>query len=423
LLLISNYIRSNIFKSEFAKNVLTLMTGTAISQAIPIALTPIFTRIYTPNDFGVFSLFLAITSILGVIANGQYEHAIVLPKSDEDALNLVALGLIITAIFSGILFVTVFFFNSQIIELLGNKEIGNLLFLVPLSMLLIGIYNSLNFFNIRKGEFKNISTSLVSKSIGLSLSQVLIGLFTLGPLGLFVGQIISYLTGNMILFKTLKEANKILVISKNNIKKQAKSYKKFPFFLLPSTLLNSVNLNIINLFIPSLFSITTLGFYSLSQRIIGIPLTLIGNSFNQVYLQKASQTLIEIGSTEIIFLKSLKKLVLISFPVFLILFFTVETLFSSIFGLEWRIAGTYAKCLIPLAAARFLSSSLSNTLIIHQKLQYSSIINFLLMVTTIFVFLYSDFIQNSFLETLILYVSIVSIEYLMFIFLYWRVSK
>ena len=399
------------------------MTGTAIAQAIPIAVTPIFTRIYTPDDFGVFSLFLAITSILGAIANGQYEQAIVLPKSDEDALNLVVLGLIITALFSAVLFVIVFFFNSQIIELLGNKEIGNLLFLVPLSMLLIGIYNSLNFFNIRKKEFKNISTSLVSKSIGLSLSQVLIGLFTLGPLGLIFGQIISYLTGNMILFKTLKEANKILVISKNNIKKQAKNYKKFPFFLLPSTFLNSTNLNLMILFIPSFFSITTLGFYSLSQRIIGIPLTLIGNSFNQVYFQKASQTLIETGSTEIIFLKSLKNLVLISVPVFLILFFTVETLFSFIFGLEWRIAGTYAKCLTPLAAARFLSSSLSNTLIIHQKQQYSFIINLLLMVTTILVFFYSDFIQNSFLETLILYVSIVSIEYLLFIFLYWRVSK
>jgi len=43
-------------KSEFAKNVLTLMTGTTIAQAIPIAISPILTRIYTPEDFGVFAL-------------------------------------------------------------------------------------------------------------------------------------------------------------------------------------------------------------------------------------------------------------------------------------------------------------------------------------------------------------------------------
>ena len=42
-------------KSEFSRNVLTLMTGTTIAQAIPIAISPILTRIYTPEDFGVFA--------------------------------------------------------------------------------------------------------------------------------------------------------------------------------------------------------------------------------------------------------------------------------------------------------------------------------------------------------------------------------
>ena len=184
-------INSNIFKSDFVKNVLTLMTGTTIAQAIPIAVTPILTRIYTPDDFGVFALFLAITAIAGAIANGQYEQSILLPKSDDDAINLVVLGVVIATVFSLLLLVIVLFFNTNIANLLGNKELENWLFLVPLSTLLVGIYNSLNFFNIRKKEFKNVSISLVSRSIGLSLSQVIIGLIALGPIGLIIGQIIS----------------------------------------------------------------------------------------------------------------------------------------------------------------------------------------------------------------------------------------
>ena len=82
-------------KSEFSQNVLTLMTGTTIAQAIPIAISPILTRIYTPEDFGLYALFLAITSIFGSIANGRYELAIMLPKKDEDAINIFALGFII----------------------------------------------------------------------------------------------------------------------------------------------------------------------------------------------------------------------------------------------------------------------------------------------------------------------------------------
>ncbi|MDC1200166.1 oligosaccharide flippase family protein, partial [bacterium] len=104
----------SFFSSEFSKNVLTLMTGTTISQAIPLAATPILTRIYTPEDFGVLALFSSITAILGLLATGKYEMAILLPKDDKDALNIVYLSVILSAIFSIILFTIVFLFNYEI---------------------------------------------------------------------------------------------------------------------------------------------------------------------------------------------------------------------------------------------------------------------------------------------------------------------
>ncbi len=84
---------SNLFKSEFSKNVLTLMTGTTIAQAIPIAISPILTRIYTPEDFGVLAIFMAITAITGSISNAKYEQAIVLPKKEGEAINILFLGI------------------------------------------------------------------------------------------------------------------------------------------------------------------------------------------------------------------------------------------------------------------------------------------------------------------------------------------
>ena len=77
-------------KSEFSRNVLTLMTGTTIAQAIPIAISPILTRIYTPEDFGMFALYMSIASILSVVATGWYELAIMLLKKDEDTVNILA---------------------------------------------------------------------------------------------------------------------------------------------------------------------------------------------------------------------------------------------------------------------------------------------------------------------------------------------
>jgi len=42
-------------QSKFTRNVLTLMTGTAIAQAIPVAISPILTRLYS---WGVLALFV-----------------------------------------------------------------------------------------------------------------------------------------------------------------------------------------------------------------------------------------------------------------------------------------------------------------------------------------------------------------------------
>ncbi len=67
-------------KSEFSRNVLTLMTSTTIAQAIPLAISPILTRLYTPSDFGIFALYMSISSIISVVVTGRYELAIMLPK-------------------------------------------------------------------------------------------------------------------------------------------------------------------------------------------------------------------------------------------------------------------------------------------------------------------------------------------------------
>lgn len=414
---------SDIFKSEYNKNVLTLITGTTIAQAIPIAVTPILTRLYSPNDFGVFALFLAITAIAGAISNAQYEQAIILPIKEEESYNLVALGIIIVTAFSLLLLLLVFLFTSEIAVIIGNKEIKTFLYLIPLSTLLIGIYNSFNLFNIRKKKYKNISVSQITRSSSLGFSQILIGLITLGPVGLIVGQIVSYFSGNLVLFKTLKNNYKKGYITQDKIKKQAVRYKKFPFFSLPSILLNSINLNSVNLLIPLIFSIKTLGFYSLTQRIIGIPAKVIGSSFSQVYLQQASDDLKNKGTTIDVFTKTFKKLSILSVPFFIALYFLSEPIFAFIFGEEWRISGTYARILMPLAAIRFISSSLSNTLIVHQKQQLLLIFNSILFVGILLVFIISSQINYTFEETLTLFTIIISIVYILLLLMSWNVSK
>src|SRR2546425_10423373 len=106
-------------KSEFIRHILTLITGTTIAQAIPLVVTPILTRIYSPQDFGLFALYMSIIAILGVVATGRYELAIMLPEKDEDAINVVYISFIITLATSLITLIVFWFFNTEFTSILG----------------------------------------------------------------------------------------------------------------------------------------------------------------------------------------------------------------------------------------------------------------------------------------------------------------
>lgn len=413
---------SKLFQSDFVKNVATLATGTTIAQAIPIAISPILTRLYTPEDFGILALFMAMTAILGAIANGKYELAIMLPKKKEEVLNILVLSTILAVSFSMILLLVVILFKKKIAALIGEPQIENWLFFVPISVLFIGLFNALNLYNIKQRNYRNISFSNVTKSSGMGLTQVGLGFMQTGALGLVLGQVVSYLSGNFMLSRELRKSNHLKeLFNFRLVKKLATRYSKFPLFTMPSTLLNSISLNLVNFLITGLFSTTVLGYYSLARRMIGIPSMVIGNSIGQVYFEKMTSTKNNGGNVIFVFRNVFQRLLLLSVPLFLVAFLVVEPVFAFVFGEEWRIAGYYAKILIPLAAVRFVSSSLANTMNVFERQNIGLIINVILLSTLMVITFLSKIYGYSILKFLILISVITSIEYLFFIFIYWRI--
>ena len=76
-----------LLKSEFSRNVMTLLTGSVIAQFIPLLLTPILSRLFSPEEFGLFAFYISIITLFSAIATGRYELAILLPKDDKKAIN------------------------------------------------------------------------------------------------------------------------------------------------------------------------------------------------------------------------------------------------------------------------------------------------------------------------------------------------
>ncbi len=408
---------------QFNRSLVTLLSGSVLGQAIPIAIMPILTRVYSPEDFGLLALYVAITLTIGSIANGRYELAIMLPKKDSDAINIAALGIFIASVLSIFLFLIFIFFGDFIAKELGNAHIKYWLYLAPVSVFFIGVFNSLNYLCTRRSAYKSIAKSNIIRASSLSLSQLAFGVFSKLFNGLILGQFIGTLLVNFNLAKKVKSDYKSTNIQYLRMLALAKRYKKFPMFSMWAILANNLATHLNNILISTFYSLSTLGFYSLAQKILGLPTSVIGNSIGQVYFQQASEEKKQFGHARTTYKSTIKKLILLSIVFFFPLYFTIEYIFYYAFGSGWVIAGTYAKILIPFFAFRFIAVSLSTTNSLFEKQHYSLVWQIILLLTNIFVVNICNYLNLNF-EFLIEMISLFnSILYFSLILITMKVSK
>jgi O-antigen/teichoic acid export membrane protein len=410
-------------KSEFFYHVFTLMTGTVVAQGIIVLISPLLTRLYSPSNFGVFTLYISIVSIISVIACGRYELTIILPKRDKDAINIVALAMLMSLIIGLILMIFVILFHAKIMAVLRNREIGPWLYLVPFAILAQGVFNALTYYHTRIKSYKKIAGANIYKSIVTVIFQLGLKLLTFESGGLILGRIIGVIFGNVKLFCSLFRNKKIIAfISIKGIKKQALRYIDFLIFSVPSGLLNSLFFNLMNILIAASYSVIYLGYYALAFRVVALPLSLIGIAFSQVFMQKASEDKHLYGNITQIFNATFKKMVFISIPLFVLLFIFAPYIFPIIFGHKWLVVGYYVRILAPYYAIQFLATTLSLTLAIFEKQKQALIINIILVLALILLFLWSRHFDYSFRKFLILYSVIMSGIYLLRIGYYKKVS-
>ncbi len=374
-------------KSEFSRNVLTLMTGTSIAQAIPIAISPILTRIYTPEDFGVFALYLSVASIVSTMATGRYELAIMLPKKDEDAINIVVLSITISFFVSLLSLLIVSVFNTQIAYLLGNPAISPWLYFIPVSVLLTGLYQSFNYWSSRKKEYKRLAANRVVQSGVMASSNIGMGVGGFGASGFILSTLLGQGMATFLFYKKIcsKDMDLFKYINKLKLIALLKKYKKLPTLNLPNALIDGVRLSGINILIAKFFTTAVLGQFSLAWKMVQTPMSLIGGSLSQVFFQKISSA--KKSDLELIVRKFIIKIFFIAAPIFLILYFYSLDIFTFVFGVKWKLAGESASIMAPWLFLNFISSPISTVFIILNKQEILLFISVVYMIIPLFLIL------------------------------------
>ena len=356
-------------KSEYIRNVLTLTSGTAVAQAILIAVTPLLTRIYTPDQFGLFGVYIALISIGTMIASGRLEMAVLVARKDSEALQLALMSFLIAGVLCLLLLLIIFFHGSRIASFSGQPAMESWLYLVPFSIFFFSAYKVILRWLNRKKQYQLMSHSRIIQSSSMSVLQVIIGLTTKSMPGLALADCIGRAISLMLVFQRIK---KTIDFPKFNPVKQIallRRYKKFPLFGTPASILNLLSLQVPYVIIPVIFSSTVAGLYFLVFRVLMMPIALLGESIMEVFRNKAMDGLKEHGTCKPLYVKTCLTLVIIGLPPTLLLIFFGPELFALIFGEEWRVAGVYSKILAPMALFRLVCAPLSGVLLIREKLR------------------------------------------------------
>lgn len=364
-----NPLFKKFHSSEFIRNVSTLMSGTAIAQALPILVSPILSRLYTPDDFAVLALFMAIGIVISVIATGRYELAIMLPEEKRDATNILALALILTTITSLITLILILILRHVVSGFFKEPGMEYWLLFIPLVVLFAGSYNAFNYWSTRNKTFKRNAASRISQSGVMVGTNLGMGYTSSGPAGLVAGYIAGQLVATIVLsWKTLKELSaSVKDISLHLIRYNAKKYRNFPRINAPHAFIGSLQDHGIVYVIMAFFNKTILGSYSFAFRLVTAPTALIGSSIYQVFYQKASIAMQEGQDIQKMVLRIYRNLFAIGLPIFTVLFFYAPPIFSFVFGEEWTIAGEIASIISPWLFLNFIASPVSCILVLTNK--------------------------------------------------------
>jgi O-antigen/teichoic acid export membrane protein len=346
----------NEFKSEFAKNILTVFSGLSIAQVIPIIVSPILTRLFTPEEFGLLALFTSTSLFMGNIATMQYDSAIMLPEKDEDAINIMVLAMLSVIGFTLLTFLIVIFFNNELCSLMGNNEISFWLYFIPLSVFLTGLFRILNIWTSRKKQFKRLAMRNIMQSTTSAGTKVGVGSLTKISGGLIIGSLVGQFTATSVLFfqTILKDKMNFSSISKKRMTDNAVKYKEFPLYTNFQGFLDMFKETGTRYIISSFYGATILGGYSFTLGLLQRPTQLIGGAISQVYYQKAADTYNAKGDLWGLTKKIMLRLSGLSLVIYLPILLFGRQIFSFMFGDRWEEAGLYAQIMVPWLISTFL---------------------------------------------------------------------
>jgi O-antigen/teichoic acid export membrane protein len=358
--------------------VLTLVAGGAVAQALPLVLGPWLTRLYTPQQFGVYHLFAAVSANLAVVACARYEFALPLVADAADAAALRALCLRVLA-------------GVTLASALGAAgwlawSAHGWTAWLPVAVAVLGWLSLATLWATRAQAYRALAIARVVQYGGASLAQAVAALLGAGVQGLIVAPIAAAAAAAAVLRLPLRDHDGVSSCAQSQDPPQgsaagprpprwrdlARRFRDFPLLNTPHAFLGALQDTVAIGLIAAWQGPMAAGFWGLSLRYLKAPATLVGGAVSQaLYPQLAAHgasrdhdadahaplRVTREGRAAV--RRVMGGLALIALPLVLLLWAFAPWAFERLFGPQWRGAGELARTLGLYIGVHFVASPLA----------------------------------------------------------------
>lgn len=341
--------------SPLLRNVFAVASGTAMAQVIIFAFSPLITRIYSPEVFGLQGVFMSLVSILSPVIALRYPMAIITADTDTEMLQLARLSLLVAAGMACALWLLLVFGGAPLFALVGAEGLGHLIYLLPVALFCVTFQDVADFRAARLGAFRLVGIVAVIVAFVTSGAKVL-------------GGLIAPVAGTLIVFNGLAPALKATLLrqgardlrvqsprlNRTDMLRLLRKYRDFPIYRVPTDVLNAGSQAIPVIMLAALFSPAAAGFYALTRTVLNLPINIVGTAIGNVLYARFAELNRE-GEPLLPLLLRFTAALLILSPIIIVLAWFAPIVFAFVFGEEWREAGRYAQWM-----ALWLGVSLAN---------------------------------------------------------------
>lgn len=389
--------------SRVVRRILTLASGTAMAQVITVCAMPVVTRLYTPAQLGIASLFLSFFGFWAATLSLRYEYALLIAQDDRESHVVHRLGLFLVLGMSVLALAVLFWLRNA--NLLG---FGLLPGWAPFASAPIlagyGIFMVYRAWALRAGLVKEITRASIARAGASSVTQILLGFFSAGVPGLFAAQFAASWAAMLRLASAVGMhflPSKPPHVGIDELRAVARRYAKFPMFEAPSTWVDQLGILLPVPMIASLHGAAAAGWYGLARMIIGIPNAQIGNAVADVFQMEIASAVIanDASRARSLFHQLARKLALAGLLPFALLSASAIWLVPWIFGAGWRDAGVAAALTAPWLYVALIVSPLSRLLSVLQAQELKLVYDIAAVVFLAAAFVVAKSEHYSFAET------------------------